>query len=787
MKKYLLFATALVGITLAGCTSDDYLNESPPVTNPAEENVPIMFNSSKGNLTRANDITGAAAAELLGNKFVVSGYKGSSTSAVGSIVFDNYLVEYTDNTAYTTESNTRNWEYVGKGLIDHAANNGITRQTIKYWDYNQAQYDFIAWSTGLVDPIYSGTPTDGQVLVSAIDPANYASAAYTMEGKAADLTQCYVADLVTWKKANYGEEAVPITFRSLGTKVRIGIYETVPGYSVKNVKFYTKAGVLSNVSTEITETATIFTTVANNIFTEGKYTIFFPTVDDDSNADNNMAHIKFEPKDNTKQTTVVEWGKLNYTTAEDAEKTTGNVFLGRSSNTASYAGSADGNYFVTYLPNESGTNLNLRVDFTLESTDGSGEIIEVKSASAQVPLIYATWKPGYAYTYLFKISDKTNGHTGPYDPTLPEENPYNADPVGLYPITFDAVVVNSEDNSQETITTISTPSITTYQKGSDVANNNEYLAATGDIFVTVNENDAVVELSDDQDNDAYGALYKLPEGDYTEALVVDALSMQDDDFTAGTIKGRNGLELTPFANSFVTSIEYGADGNAINLTTGNALKFTPEAGTFAFVYQQKAPLAADNVDKYIAVSFDDASVTTKYRFGYKVAGTGDVKKGVLYFASETSGKKNVFLGQGVGNLFTRTGTGTDTDPYVYTQASGNAVTGTTYYYGTSKKEAHTVAYADFKTATLYVANATGDSYVAKTDEEPVDGKAYYYKEVDGTYTFCVIMPEQADGLKVLDTETYVQATETAAVDGQTYFDKFTVNKGVYYAKIIKIQ
>ena len=787
MKKYLFVVTALAGMTLAGCTSDNYPNESPPSVEPVQENVPILFTSARGNLTRANNITGAAAAELLGNRFVVSGYKGSATATPGSIVFDNYLVEYTENTAYTTESNTRNWEYVGKGLIDHAANNGITRQTIKYWDFSQPQYDFIAWSTGKVEAIYSGTPADGQVLVSAIDPANYASAAYTMEGKAADLTQCYVADLVTWKKANYEEEAVPITFRSLGTKVRIGIYETVPGYSVKNVKFYTKAGVLSDPSTEITETATIFTTEANNIYTEGKYTIFFPTVDDETDADNNMAHIAFAPKASTDQTTIVEWGQLNYTTAEDAERTTGNVFLGRSSNTASYAGSADANYFVTYLPNESGTNLNLRVDFTLESTDGSGETIEVKSAAAQVPLIYTTWKPGFAYTYLFKISDKTNGHTGPYDPTKPEDDPYNADPVGLYPITFDAVVVNAEDNTQETITTISTPSITTYQKGSDVTNNNEYLAATGNIFVTVNENNAVVALSDNQANDAYGTLYKLPEGDYTEALVVDALSMQDDDFAAGTIKGRNGLVLTPFANTLVTSIEYGADGNAIDLTTGNALQFTPETGNFVFVYQQKAPVAADNVDKYIAVSFDDATVATKYRFAYKDAAAGDVKKGVLYFASETSGKKNVFLGQGVGNLYTRTGAGTDADPYVYTQASGNAVTGTTYYYGTSKKAAHTVAYADFKTATLYVANTAGDSYVAKTDEEPVDGTAYYYKETDGTYTFCVIMPEQADGLKVLDTDNYVQATETAAVEGQTYFDKFTVNKGVYYAKIIKVQ
>ena len=771
MKKFLFLATAVVGMALTGCTSDDFLSDTPPV-NP-ENDVPIMFNSSKGQLTRANEITGAAAAELLGNKFVVSGYKGSATASVGSIVFDNYLVEYAANTAYTTESNTRNWEYVGKGLIDHAEANGITRQTIKYWDYSQPQYDFIAWSTGTKTAVFSGEPDDGEVLVSAITPNTATGAdgiAYTMTGKAEDLTDCYVADIVTWEKTNYGAEAVPIVFRSLGTKVRIGIYETVPGYSVRNVRFYTKAGVLTDVNTEITENATIFTNEANEIFTEGTYTIYFPTVDDPDDADNNVAHIKFDAKQGTDQETVVEWGPLDYTTAEDAEKTTGKVFLGRSSNTASFAGNPDNNYYVTYLPNQTGTNLNLRVDFTLESTDGSGEIIEVKSASAQVPLIYAQWKPGYAYTYLFKITDNTNGRTGNYDPTLPDDDDYNSDPAGLYPIVFDAIVVNSEDNTQQTITTIATPSITTYQKGSAVVDNDEYLAATGDIFVTVNENNAIVELDDDN-----AALYTLSE-DCTEAFVVDALSMQNDDGTnANQITGRSGLVLTKEDFDLVSTIEFGPDGNVITLDNGKALQFTPAAGTYAFVYTQSA--ATTTEDKYIPVSFDDASVTTKYRYDYKTAGNGDVQKGVLYFATQTSGKKTVFLGQNVGNLYTKNADDS------YTKASGYAVTGTTYYYGASYKEAHNVAFAAFASTELYVAN--GNDYVRTSDSTPQDGTAYYFKDGE-EYIYCVIMPEQANGLLILDTDNYVQATETSAVDGMTYFDKFTKNNGVYFTKVIKV-
>ena len=152
---------------------------------------------------------------------------------------------------------------------------------------------------------------------------------------------------------------------------------------------------------------------------------------------------------------------------------------------------------------------------------------------------------------------------------------------------------------------------------------------------------------------------------------------------------------------------------------------------------------------------------------------------MLYFETQTSGKKDVFLGQNVGNLYTKDG---DT----YTKASGYAVSGTTYYYGVSYKEAHNVARADFASTELYVSD--GDNgYVRSSDSAPVNGTAYYYKENNGSYTYCVIMPEQADNLLVLDTENYVEANEANAVDGMTYFDMFTKNNGVYYAKVIKVQ
>ena len=783
MKKLNVFLAALAAIVLAGCSNDDLVVEDTVVTPKKDE--AIVFGSLKSGVTRA-DITGAEAATLLGNKFVVSGYKGAKTSPAGSIVFDNYLVEYEANTANTTQSNSSNWEYVGKGRIKHAIDNGITSQQIKYWDYSQPQYDFIAWSTGTKTAVYDATtyPAAGEVLVSAITPATIGTQAYTFTGKANDLSACYIADLVTVKKADYGDTPVLFRFRQLGTKVRLGIYETIPGYSVKDVKFYTTGEVLTNPATQIVTNATIFSTAAD-IYTEGTYTVTFPTVDDATKSDNNQAHVAFTPKSGVEQTKIVDWGGLNYTIAEDGEKI-GTQFLGRASNEASFAGDPANDYYVVYMPNETGANLNLRVDYTLESIDGSGEEIFVKNAKAQIPSIYTTWKPGYAYTYLFKISDTTNGRTGVYDPTQADDATINSDPAGLYPITFDAIVVNAEeDATQETITTVATPSITSYQQESTVVNANEYTVNGKDIFVTVNEGDALVTLT------GKAALYTIPAGK-TEADVVDALQMQDDDAAANTIKGRSGLVLTEAAFTLTNSVEFGADGNAISVGTDQALRFTPAAATtYAFVYTKTAPTAGNDVVKYQALNWANfAAGQTKYRYDYKAPTTTDAQKGVKYF-SEAGGVYTMvtaFIGQGVGNLYL--------DAAGNQIASGYAATGTTYYYtvdnGMTYTAAHNVAYADFAGATdLYTFDSATSTYTLKTDTDPQDGVAYYQKTTDPTlgdiYTYCVILPQQTTNWYELDTNTYVVANEADEVVGMTYFDKYVKNDGEYYTKVIKVQ
>lgn len=588
MKKVLFFATAL--IALASCTNNDFVGETPTPTSQTDQGA-IVFGSGLNEVTRA-DYTGSAAATKLNNNFVVEGVKSDGTISAAEIVFDNYNVNYKDNTANTTLSNTANWEYVAQ---TKNANATIAQQTIKYWDYLKSQYDFIAYSVGTAT-LTTGTPASGQLKVSAIDATKMngvktsdeiTDGAYTIEGAAADLKKAYIADLVTAYRdatapatSDY-QKTVQFKFRALAAKARIALYETVPGYSVKDVVFYT------NETTKDTEgkAAHLFTNSPDVFNGNGKYIVYFPTTGSSNKreTDYNKAHVKFEAAASGGTSTVLDLGTLDATNkfvAKEIAETTSDekLYIGRFSSQATYAGTSTDNYYTVVLPNEAGAALNLKVDYTLISTDGSGETIKVTGATAQVPAVYAAWKSGYAYTYLFKISENTDGKTNP-----------ELDPVGLYPITFDAVVTETEDGVQETITTVSEPSITTYAKGVNVTANNEYktganiyvvVEGTPVLTVGTNANLYTVTLDD-------GAAQTINEESVANALV-NGTKDNDTTPTTWTLTDANTKNMVVTkANGLLTAItEIAAadspDGNAI---TVNGAKFTPTAvGTYVFEY-----------------------------------------------------------------------------------------------------------------------------------------------------------------------------------------------------------
>ena len=133
MKKRLLFLTAAASVALVGCTNDNFVGITDIET--PEEQVAIDFGSNTQAKTRADHAT---SAELLGGKFYIYGQK--TTAGTTSTIFDNYLLEYAEGTAGSTESNTADWEYVGKNSLKGAY------QDIKYWDYSASEYNFVAVS-----------------------------------------------------------------------------------------------------------------------------------------------------------------------------------------------------------------------------------------------------------------------------------------------------------------------------------------------------------------------------------------------------------------------------------------------------------------------------------------------------------------------------------------------------------------------------------------------------------------------------------------------------------------
>ena len=583
MNKYLFLAASAL-LAFASCSDNDFVGGNNP--NDPDGSDAIAFGSGFKAVTRANTI-GADAAALLGNNFVVYGAKSTATTVADKFadtkVFDHYNVNFITNSAGTTSSNTSDWEYVGQDKHAHAT---TTAQTVKYWDLSAAEYDFIAYSTGTATEASSGDPASGKLVVSAITPATAKTSAYTIKGATADdLAKFYVADIKTVLKANYKNEVV-FNFRSLATKVRIGLYETIPGYSVKDVKFYSADATVGDGTPYLYGGATAFNA-------KGTFTVSYPTIGyaNVGNSDYNKAHVSFAPAASEGQSDLKTFGALTPKVALTDDATSGD-YLGRNASAASMSP------YLGVLPNESGTILNMKCDYTLVATDGSGETIKVTGASAQVPSIYSQWQPNYAYTYIFKISDKSNGTTGVF----------GTDAVGLYPITFDATVIDNEEYKQETITIVETPSITTYQQGSQ--GNNEYVAGT--IYVMVQNGETLAN-----DLDTKGQLYTVDvtgmkaNNILSETAVAEALNIGAT--TSGTTTtGRNGIALTTTdSNTGITTI-VGPDGNDITVAAKTAASFAATANTtYAYVYT-----VSDAADTFITTAVTVAANTVNNVTGY---------------------------------------------------------------------------------------------------------------------------------------------------------------------------
>lgn len=570
MNKYFLYAASV--LALASCSSDDFLGENSG--NGQNASSAINFGGDAGKITRATSNTGDYV-KMLDGQFKIYGVKKISETQFVT-VFKDYSVW--NAAANTTTSNTNGWEYVGaKGATNLGTGNiSLDKdQTIKFWDYSASEYRFVAGS-----PIsaftYNVPVTDKSKEIKSATITGLAGHINANEaGQAITTNPVYIAEPIVVKKTEY-QEPVQFSFKRQQAMVRVGLYETIPGYSITEINFYKAGGSKAE-------------TVNNIILTSGTEKYFVGGSD-------------------VKGTITYDWTgatpSYTYTyTNETSLIQSQNWYAGKFephnelATTVSTAAVADlygkdndmsTNGYFTVIPTPSATPaapILIKCDYTLTSIDGSGETIKVTGATAAIPAAFSKWEANTRYTYLFKISQNTNGYTG--------DDPNKA---GLYPITFDAAVKESTD-AKGTVTTVSTPSITTYQKSSVTDASVEY--KTGEaIYATATDKDGK-ENTLTTGGTAVGnvQVYKLSkERNEAELQVSEVVKAEI----------TNDTKITTTVHTTETTV-----GN-VTLAANKYLSFTPDAaGFYAIQYLVQAAAADGSTPAVYAYKVVEVKAATK--------------------------------------------------------------------------------------------------------------------------------------------------------------------------------
>lgn len=333
-------------------------NEPEPVE-PEPLQTAIAFS---GNMQEQEEMTRAATPlEEISTTFHAWGYKndGYENSSYTSyqLVMSDYTVNWTNNSAYTTTSNTNNWEYVGQG----------DEQSIKYWDWSVKAYRFFGYVPGKGTAAVHEDPEDNEsaIVTPAVEPATVTA----LGGSPIDVP---TATEVTLTASIDGSteatrDAAPY-FSELW-------YSTgaLPDYAGKEfgkpvelhfIKPFAKVRFLFTASEGLTLDHNTLSDISfhpsngANVPTRGNLTVSYPL----------------------KGTATTEsW----ITSVKDGVKSLNEEWT--ATNEKWY-------YVLPILSQDS---------YTVEVSVGGKQI-----QTAVVPAEYMSWKPGFQYTYMFKITEE---------------------------------------------------------------------------------------------------------------------------------------------------------------------------------------------------------------------------------------------------------------------------------------------------------------------------------------------------------------------------------------------
>ena len=341
-------------ILMAACSSDN-------VPDPTNDNKAISF---VGGLQEEQAVTRAAQGleDVLTNKtFKVWSYKNDGYVEPNytsyQTVMPGYTVNWTANTAYTTTSNTNDWEYVAQG----------TNQDIKYWDYDAKAYRFFAYALGnATSPaaVTAAGPTNDAVTftttvnASSVDAAPYISRLWFSTNNPADPDHLF-------------GKPVQLQFVKPFARVRF-MFTFVEGLSfgrekLKNISFLPTANV--NTIGDIDDTNDQI------IATAGTVTVTYP-----------LKGTATTETWTTASTTGIKNFDIDYYEPISPDPDPDPAA------TAAFNANAEKWYYVLPAQNQG--------SYTLQVAVVSEEI-----KTAVVPAEYMNWKAGYEYTYKFKITE----------------------------------------------------------------------------------------------------------------------------------------------------------------------------------------------------------------------------------------------------------------------------------------------------------------------------------------------------------------------------------------------
>lgn len=314
---------------------------------PTSELAPMSFSGDIATTTEGN--TRAADDNGLENyatSFIVYGYK--TVDGTRQEVFPGYTVQYTANSANTTTTNSCGWEYDGLHPSD-----GIL-QSAKYWDTSAEEYRVFG-ITSTSDPsskpktTTSGTETDVVFTLDATSDAKITATPYF-----SDLWYKAYADLPSCVN-----QPIQLTFMKPFCKVRLMFVD-------ENGKQYTNRNALESPKFQPA-------TSSDKLILKGTFTLKYPISKGSATTFSYVSTASTDP---------------------DVQATA--EYLDEPYETGTLAFATSSEKWYTLFPIQSTGAF--KMSATVNHVD---KVVTIPASLVQ-------WKPGYSYTYMFKITDATS-------------------------------------------------------------------------------------------------------------------------------------------------------------------------------------------------------------------------------------------------------------------------------------------------------------------------------------------------------------------------------------------